>query len=58
MVGLVSLKSCYDRPKMRNSVLGLEGLRVKKKEVGRLPVGCVSYSVFKGKPRTDPLGTP
>jgi len=41
MVGLFSLENCCDRPKTRKSAL--EGLR----EIGRHPVGHVSYSVIK-----------
>jgi len=41
MVGLLSLESCCGKPKMRNS------RRTKRQEMGRHPIGYVSYSVFK-----------
>jgi len=43
MVGFLSLESLCGRPKMRNSVFG----KINMDEVGRHPVGYVSYIVFK-----------
>jgi len=43
MAGLLSVKSCCGRPKMRNSVS--EGLR-DRKLADTHPVGYVIYSVF------------
>jgi len=45
MAGLLSSGCCCDRPKMRNSLTDLEGVRDRKLEDTKMVI--VSYSVFK-----------